>query len=157
MKKTVSIFLLLCMIAASVAAFAETAPAVPVAATKLTAAEAEAIALAEAGANDYVALMLPTALDSDKGAYVWEVEFIIDTTEYEYDIDAEAGTIVDSSTETLTAEEADRLAAAVTVEYITAGDAWTAALAHAGIDSGNEIDFSHGRIHSFSAIQKHGS
>ena len=55
---------------------------------------AKAIALSHAGLEESAIRLLKLELDYEDGRMVYEVEFIGDTTEYEYEIDATTGDIV---------------------------------------------------------------
>ena len=61
----------------------------------LTAAEAEAIALAHAGLTGEEVIFEPTETDREKGKTVYEVEFRKGNWEYSYEIDAETGKILE--------------------------------------------------------------
>lgn len=58
------------------------------------------IALTRAGVTAGRALFSKTKLDRDDGKLSWEMEFFADGTEYEIDIDAATGDILDYETET---------------------------------------------------------
>jgi uncharacterized membrane protein YkoI len=62
---------------------------------KLTAVEAEAIALKHAGLTESDVRMGYTEYDFDDGRYVYEVEFYSGRTEYSYSIDAYSGDILE--------------------------------------------------------------
>ncbi len=62
--------------------------------TTLTATEAEDIALNHAGVKRADARFEPTERDKDDGRTVYEVNFRVGRTEYEYEIDAASGTIL---------------------------------------------------------------
>ena len=61
---------------------------------KLTAKEAENIALADAGYTREEVTFKPTEFDTEKGRAVWEVEFYHENTEYDFEIAASTGEIL---------------------------------------------------------------
>ena len=67
----------------------------PEPAKTLTAAEAKAIALAKAGVAEADAIRLRAELDIDDGRKEWEIEFYVGRWEYDFEIDAETGVILD--------------------------------------------------------------
>ncbi len=69
------------------------APEAP--ATQLSEADAKAIALAHAGLTEDQVRRLKVKLDRDDGILVYELEFLSGNYEYEYDIHAETGTILE--------------------------------------------------------------
>ena len=56
--------------------------------------EAKKIALKDAGAKEKDTTYLTVHLDTDDGAVIYEVEFMVGNKEYDYDIDAVSGKIV---------------------------------------------------------------
>ena len=64
------------------------------ASTRLTAAQAKAIALEHAGITADAIRFLRVGFDFDDGNPRYEVEFVSDSWEYEYDIHAETGAIL---------------------------------------------------------------
>ena len=62
---------------------------------KLTAEAAEEIALAHAGLSRTAVRGLRTELDRDDGRTVYEIEFRDGAVEYEYEIDAQSGNVLD--------------------------------------------------------------
>ncbi len=60
----------------------------------ITAAEAKKIALNHAGASADSAAFVKVELDMDDGVQVYEVEFCVGATEYEYEIDAQTGSVI---------------------------------------------------------------
>lgn len=94
----------------------------------VTAEQAQAAAFAHAGVNAADATVTKCELDRDDGLLKYEIEFWCGNVEYEYDIDASAGTV-------LKFERDDHLAAGAVggsqlIGYDAARDA---ALAHAGV------------------------
>lgn len=61
--------------------------------------EAKRIALDDAGVAEQDATLFGIELDSDDGVTKYEVSFNVGQTEYEYDIDAMTGAILESSSE----------------------------------------------------------
>lgn len=60
---------------------------------------AQAAAFAHAGVTAEQVVMLETEYDYEDGRMVYEIEFLVGTREYEYDIDAMSGQVVKSKTE----------------------------------------------------------
>lgn len=65
----------------------------------ITADEAIAIAIANAGLDAEGVTVTKATLDFEKGAYVYEVEFEIDEVEYEYEVNAITGAIIKTECE----------------------------------------------------------
>ncbi|MCD7749331.1 MAG: PepSY domain-containing protein [Oscillospiraceae bacterium] len=94
--------------------------------TLITESEARSIALSSAGVSESAATFTKTKLDTDDGRKVYDVEFYTTDAEYEYEIDASTGAVLDSdyevrytastststSTTTITADEAKAIALA---------------------------------------------
>lgn len=72
----------------------ETQPAAAPNGPALTREEAEAIALAHAGLTADQVVYLRSELDYDRGQPEYEVEFRVDRTEYDYEINADTGAII---------------------------------------------------------------
>ncbi|MCD7919217.1 MAG: PepSY domain-containing protein, partial [Clostridiales bacterium] len=70
-------------------------------ANQLTLDEAKAVALADAGAAEADVTYTKAKLDTDDGVDVYDIEFYTATQEYEYEINAATGAIVDKSVETI--------------------------------------------------------
>ncbi|MCD8217347.1 MAG: PepSY domain-containing protein [Clostridiales bacterium] len=68
--------------------------------------DAKEIALADANVAAADATFVKAKQDTDDGTAVFDIEFYTDSTEYEYEIKVSDGTIVDKSTEQLTAASA---------------------------------------------------
>lgn len=107
---------------------------------------AAALALQESGIAEADAVMKRTDLDTKNGIAYYEVEFTSDGYEYEYDIDAITGVVIESKseavkdgaqtqTDTQTAETSNQSATAASGEKITEADAKEIALSHAGLSS----------------------
>lgn len=107
---------------------------------------AAALALQESGIAEADAEMKRTDLDTKNGIAYYEVEFTSDGYEYEYDIDAITGVVIESKseavkegaqtqTDTQTAETSNQSATAASGETITEADAKEIALSHAGLSS----------------------
>ena len=63
--------------------------------------KAKQIALDDAQVSVKDAVFRKAKIDYENGKAIYEIEFIKGSTEYEYEIDAESGTIIDSEKETL--------------------------------------------------------
>ncbi|MCD7857996.1 MAG: PepSY domain-containing protein, partial [Clostridiales bacterium] len=70
-------------------------------ADQLTLDEAKAVALADAEAAGADVTYTKTKLDTDDGVAVYDIEFYTATQEYEYEINAATGAVVDKSVETI--------------------------------------------------------
>ena len=105
---------------------------------------AAALALQESGIAEADAVMKRTDLDTKNGIAYYEVEFTADGYEYEYDIDAITGVVIESKSEavkegtqtsTQTAGTSNQSATAASGGTITEDDAKEIALSHAGLSS----------------------
>lgn len=108
---------------------------------ELTAQQAEAIALADAQLTLEEVTLRPTKLDRDDGIPHWEVEFIHGDWEYDYDIHAQTGSILERSKDyepkkQTPATPEQPAATEPPAEEITAEKAKSIALAHAALDAG---------------------
>ena len=117
MKKFALLFCMLAILAIGVAALAENP----------TLAQAKDIALAKAGVAAEQALFTKAHPDYDDGRQVYEIEFYVGSTEYDFEIDAVTGDIREFSTETHLYGFAGETGSAVSEEQ-----AKQVALAHAG-------------------------
>ncbi len=66
----------------------------------ITAAEAESIALKSGGVSRSDVKYIHSYIDNDDGRTVYEVEFLVNNTEYEYKIDVNSGAILEQDIET---------------------------------------------------------
>ena len=112
----------------------------------LTVEDAKKIALDRAGISEADAKFLRTELDTDPGKISYEIEFVADSTEYEYDIDAVTGKILKEKREqyalknstTEPAQKSDTTEPAqkkTSAEYIGKDAAEKTALSHAGVSA----------------------
>lgn len=94
--------------------------------------QAKAAACAHAGVTQEQVSLSTTELDCEDGLFVYEIEFIVDQTEYDYDIDARTGAVVKYSSETYGEAQSS---AAGNAAYIGEAQARAAAFAHAGVSA----------------------
>ena len=94
--------------------------------------QAKAAACAHAGVTQEQVSFSTTELDCEAGLFVYEIEFIVDQTEYDYDIDARTGAVVKYSSETYGEAQSS---AAGNAAYIGEAQARAAAFAHAGVSA----------------------
>lgn len=66
---------------------------------KITKAEAQTIAVEEAGLDESDVSGLRSSFDFDNGEYIWDVQFYHDGVEYEYEIMAKNGDIISKDTD----------------------------------------------------------
>ncbi len=101
-------------------------------------AAAKAAAVAHAGVDEASAIFNKIKLDKDDGKVVYEIKFKVDTTKYEYDVDAYTGDILDSEKCTTKADKKEDkidVSKLDTVKLVGEDAAKAAAVAHAGIDA----------------------
>lgn len=98
--------------------------------TTITRDKARSIALADAGVSASDATFTKSKLDREDGVLVYEIEFITDSTEYEYDIDAATGKIVEKKFESRKGAQSGQTSSA---SYIGVDKAKRIALKHAGV------------------------
>lgn len=116
-------------------------------ASGLTLEGAKAIALEKARFDEAAVFMTKLAEDREDGRRVFEIEFIVDGMEYEFDIDAETGNIIKESTETVSSRKSE----AVAGQLLTMSEAKEKALARAGVAADQvvfteiEFDYDDGR------------
>lgn len=94
----------------------------------VTMEDAKSIALSEAGFSKADVMMTGMKEGTEHRMTVYEIEFIANGVEYEYEIDATDGGIVGTKTEKLRDRELARLSG----QFISMDDAVAAALANAG-------------------------
>lgn len=124
MSKSLSVALaLLMMIGGSAVALGEASS------VDLTMEAAKEIALTHAQLTEADVRMTKMSQDYDDGRMEYEIDFALADVEYEYEIDAETGAVLKSSTETLDAREAEALQGI----YVSFDEARAAALEAAGI------------------------
>ena len=82
--------------AATPAEPAAQAPA-PEATNQISADDAKAVAFQDAGVTEADVTLLDVHLDTDDGRNIYEVDFRVGTTEYDYDIDVTTGAIIERS------------------------------------------------------------
>lgn len=87
--------------AASTEATATTTAASTTAAAGITEAEAKEIALKAAGLAESDVTFTKVEQDIDNGIREFDIEFVKDTTEYSYEINAETGAIISQETESV--------------------------------------------------------
>lgn len=94
---------------------------------------AKQAALNHAGVSASQATFLEAEYDYDDGRMVYEVEFHVNGTEYEYEIDAQTGDVVKHKSEQNGANTSTGGSSANTSSYIGESAAKAAALKHAGV------------------------
>lgn len=99
----------------------------------ITAEEAEAIALADAGFTADRLTRIRTEYELDNGVPEYDVKFWIDDREYEYEIHAETGTILRKESESLDSTRPATEPQATDSGRLTAEEAEAIALADAGL------------------------
>lgn len=116
-------------------------------ASPLTLEDAKAIALKKAQFDEAAVFMTKLAEGREDGRRVFEIEFIVEGKEYEFDIDAETGDIIKESTETVSSRKSE----AVAGQLLTMSEAKEKALARAGVAADQavfteiEFDYDDGR------------
>ncbi len=116
------------------------------AAGRITLDEAKNIALSHAGIAASEASFTKTKLDYDDGREEYDIEFLSDDYEYEYEIDSQSGAVLSNSKE---ARKRQTISAAE--GRLTLDDAKNAALAHAGVSASDatftktKLDYDDGR------------
>lgn len=118
-------------------------------------AKAKQIALDHAGLSEDAISSYRWKLDRDDGVMVYDIEFISAHTEYDYEIDALAGTVLEHEKEVRDSDDDDTrkdLPAGTATEYIGETKAKEAALNHAGVTADQitdydwELDTTHGTV-----------
>lgn len=118
------------------------APAAPAASSQITLDEAKEIALKHAGIKSSDAVFTKAKSDNDDGVLKYDIEFTANNTEYEYEISASDGSILESSV------EAVRTVASAPAEassQITLDEAKDIALKHAGFTS-SQVKFTKAQL-----------
>ncbi len=116
------------------------------AAGRITLDEAKNIALSHAGIAASEASFTKTKLDYDDGREEYDIEFLSDDYEYEYEIDSQSGAVLSNSKE---ARKRQTISAAE--GRLTLDDAKNAALDHAGVSASGatftktKLDYDDGR------------
>ena len=116
------------------------------AAGRITLDEAKNIALSHAGIAASEASFTKTKLDYDDGREEYDIEFLSDDYEYEYEIDSQSGSVLSNSKE---ARKRQTISAAE--GRLTLDDAKNAALDHAGVSASDatftktKLDYDDGR------------
>lgn len=116
------------------------------AAGRITLEEAKNTALSHAGIAASEASFTKTKLDYDDGREEYDIEFLSDDYEYEYEIDSQSGAVLSNSKE---ARKRQTISAAE--GRITLDDAKNAALDHAGVSASDatftktKLDYDDGR------------
>ena len=111
--------------------------------------DAKTIALQSAQLQEADVLMTLMQKERDDGRMEFEIEFIYNGMEYEFTIDAANGAIIESSRESISKREAER----VPGSYLTMNQAKEKALAEAGVAAGQatftelELDLDDSRVH----------
>lgn len=109
--------------------------------------EAKEIALAHAGVQKETARFDGVEWELKKGSPVYEIEFKADGVEYEYDIHAQTGKIIQSRTE----GKQQNGESTADPDHITVEEAKAIALSHAGVSTEEarfeetDLDFDHGK------------
>lgn len=95
--------------------------------TYISAEQAKEIALNDGGATAENAMFTKVKFDKDNGVHIYEIEFTADGTEYEYEINAVSGAIIESKIDGEKRYPADG------AEHIGANAAMEIASAHSGV------------------------
>ncbi|MCD7711311.1 MAG: PepSY domain-containing protein [Firmicutes bacterium] len=101
---------------------------------------ATAIALADAGVSESDTTFTKARQDTDDGIVVYDIEFYTTGYEYEYEINAATGAIIDKSVEALSTSGStggSSTGSTTTTAYISVDEAKAVALADAGVSSAN--------------------
>jgi uncharacterized membrane protein YkoI len=114
-------------------------------------AKAKSIALTHAGVAESQATFLKSHLDYDGGRVDYDIEFYVGDTEYDYEIDAVSGNILEYDRETKTRTPSTSAASGDTSGYIGEAKAKSIALSNAGLSESQvtkmkvKLDHEHGR------------
>lgn len=101
---------------------------------------AKALALQDSGLTETDAVIEKTGLDTKNGIAYYEVDFSAGGYQYEYDIDAITGVIIESQSKADGGQQTDQPQAATQSDVITEEKAKEIALTHAGLTS-EEVTF----------------
>lgn len=114
--------------------------------TVITLDEAKAAALADAGLKEEEVTFTKTQLDREDRRQVYDIEFYSDNAEYDYEINADDGTVRERSTDTFRVQSDPVSADAGSAEkYIGIDRAKEIALNHAGLTA-DDISFSKAKL-----------
>ncbi|MDE5577958.1 MAG: PepSY domain-containing protein, partial [Oscillospiraceae bacterium] len=120
------------------------APAATAVSSQITLDEAKEIALKHAGIKSSDAVFTKAKSDNDDGVLKYDIEFTANNTEYEYEISASDGSILESSVEAVRAVASAPAATAVSSQ-ITLDEAKDIALKHSGFTS-NQVNFTKAQL-----------
>lgn len=101
---------------------------------QITLDEAKAIALKHAGVDASEAVFTKAKLDYDDGIAEYDIEFVANNIEYEYEINADNGSILESSS-----EKVKQVMATTASGQITFDEAKDIALKHAGVSESEAV------------------
>lgn len=104
---------------------------------RISATEAKKIALENAGVDASKAKFKKVKLEKDDGIYEYEIEFLVNSKEYEYKINAVSGEIIEKDVDSLneeTTQKATSSAQKPTSGFISIGKAKEFALSHAKLN-----------------------
>ncbi|MCD7776644.1 MAG: PepSY domain-containing protein, partial [Firmicutes bacterium] len=117
--------------------------------TYISVDEAKSIALADAGVSSSNATFTKVKQDTDDGVVIYDVEFYTSTHEYDYEINAVTGAVIEKDVEALKTSSnsgssssngstsGNTSGSSTTVTYISVDEAKSIALADAGVSSSN--------------------
>ena len=117
----------------------------------ITADEARAAALADAGLSESEVTFTKTQLDRDDGVQEYEVDFYTSDKEYDYEINATTGEIISRESETFK-NNSSAQQTQTSGDVITADEARAAALADAGL-SESEVTFTKTQLDRDDGVQ----
>ena len=106
-------------------------------------------ALKDAGLNATDVRFTKTKTDREDGRQVYEIEFVKDNVEYEYEIDAETGEILEKSRETFKTDSQTGSG-----NYVGVDRAKSAALAGAGL-SASDVSFEKAKLEKDDGVNKY--
>ena len=112
---------------------------------QITLDEAKTIALNHAGVTESNAVFTKAKLDYDNGIPEYDIEFIANNTEYDYEIGAKDGSILENSAKRIDDTSQTSAATIKTNEQITLDEAKTIALEHAGF-SADQVIFTKSKL-----------